>query len=67
MHMWWYYQGTVELDDGTEIEVKSKYTIEEALEAFADWPSGSPKYTETIELKEKKSRFEKLRSLNKTQ
>ena len=46
MRMWWYYEGTVELDDGTKLPVRSKYTLEEALETFADRPSGSPHYIE---------------------
>ena len=48
MRMWWYYDGIVELDDGTEIQVNPKHTLEEALETFADWKSGSPIYKEFI-------------------
>ena len=48
MRMWWYYDGVVEQEDGSDLEIKSKYTLEEALEEFKDWPSGAPKYTEKL-------------------
>ena len=60
--MWWYYDGVVELDDNSEIEVKSEYTLEEALEVYADWPSGAPKYHEQLHVtKREKSKFEPLK------
>ena len=34
MRMWWYYHGVVELDDGTELPVKAKYTLEETFSLF---------------------------------
>ena len=52
--MWWYYDGKVELDDGSLLSVKSTYTREEALEVFADWPSGAPKYFEGVKGEERK-------------
>ena len=46
--MFWFYDGFVQINlaDSTQndFRVKSKYTKEEALNKFSEWPSGAPKY-----------------------
>ena len=60
MLMFWFYDGHVRVNltnsDQNDIPVKSKYTKEEALEYFSEWPSGAPKYKPLPE----KTRFDLL-------
>ena len=43
MRMFWFYDGEVTYQ-GKVLRVQSKYTLEQALVEFKEWPSGAPKY-----------------------